>query len=162
MTYGFTQDISAAGTDPVVPECAETLLETRLPYLTADQRHAVLYTTEVDSGYPVLDNSNGWGCLDYVTAADGYGAFFGDVTVTMDASSGGFSQHDWWWNNISGEGLLTKEDSGMLTLTGENRYSGGMLLEDGTLEAESTTAGLFAEAASNLAPRLNQPCCALH
>jgi autotransporter-associated beta strand protein len=140
MAYGFTQDSSAAGADPVVPEGAETLLETRLPYLTADQRRAVLYTTEIDSGYPVLDDSNGWGRLDYVTAADGYGAFLGDVTVTMDANRGGFYQHGWWRNDIYGEGLLTKKGNGILTLTGDNSYRGGTLLEEGTLEAESTTA----------------------
>ncbi|MGD9216489.1 MAG: phosphatase PAP2 family protein, partial [Desulfobacteraceae bacterium] len=140
MAYGFTQDSDLAGADPIVPQGAETLLETRLPYLTAAQRRAVLYTTEVDSGYPVLDDSNGWGRLDYVKAADGYGAFLGDVTVTMNAINGRFNEHDWWRNDISGEGLLTKNGTGMLTLTGDNSYSGGTLLEEGTLEAESTTA----------------------
>jgi autotransporter-associated beta strand protein len=140
MTYGFDQNSATAGKAPIVPKGAETLLETRLPYLTAMQRRAVLYATEVDSGYPLLDNSNGWGRLDYVTAADGYGAFEGDVTVTMDASKGRFHAHDWWRNDIDGEGLLTKRGNGWLTLAGDNSYSGGTLLEQGTLEAESDTA----------------------
>ena len=59
MTYGFSL-IGTSGADPIVPKGAETLLETRQPYLTAEQRRAVLYTTEVDSGYPLLDDSNGW------------------------------------------------------------------------------------------------------
>lgn len=140
MTYGFTQDTSKAGQPPVVPEGAEVLLETRQPYLTDDQRRAVLYTTAVDSGYAVLDGANGWGRLDYVTAADGYGAFLGDVTVNMDASQGRFSAHDWWRNDIGGSGLLTKQGTGTLTLTGSNSYSGGTLLQGGTLEGTSTSA----------------------
>jgi autotransporter-associated beta strand protein len=58
----------------------------------------------------------------------------------MDASKGRFHARDWWRNDIDGEGLLTKRGSGWLTLTGDNRYSGGTLLEQGTLEAESDTA----------------------
>lgn len=139
MTYGFTQ-VGTAGEDPVVPEGAEALLASRQPYLTADQRRAVIYTTEVDSGYPILDASNGWGRIDLVTAADGYGAFLGDVTVDMDADEGGFSAKDWWRNDISGEGLLTKQGSGTLVLTGANTYSGGTLVDAGTLEAGSATA----------------------
>ncbi|MCU4675176.1 phosphatase PAP2 family protein [Catenovulum sp. 2E275] len=140
LTYGFTQDPQKAGQDPIVPAGAELLLESRQPYLTAAQRRSVLYTTEIDSGYPILDNTNGWGRIDLVTAADGYGAFLGDVTVIMDASEGGFSEHDWWRNDISGAGMLTKAGSGMLTLTGDNSYSGGTVLKYGTLEAESPTA----------------------
>ncbi|WP_319018096.1 autotransporter-associated beta strand repeat-containing protein [Gallaecimonas mangrovi] len=139
LTYGFTQT-GSAGEDPVVPEGAERLLASRQPYLTAAQRRAVIYTTEIDSGYPIIDDSNGWGRIDLVTAADGYGAFVGDVTVNMDASDGGFSSHDWWRNDISGEGLLTKEGTGTLTLTGDNSYSGGTLVKAGTLEAASSSA----------------------
>jgi autotransporter-associated beta strand protein len=128
------------GLDPIVPEGAERLLRTRQPYLTADQRRAVLATTEIESGYPLLDDSNGWGRINLVAASDGYGAFNGDVNVVMNADEGGFSVHDWWRNDISGEGRLSKGGTGMLTLTGDNSYSGGTLLEEGTLEAESDTA----------------------
>jgi autotransporter-associated beta strand protein len=140
MTYGLSQDTGQAGQAPIVPQGAEVLLESRQPYLTDTQRRAVLYTTSVDSGYPVLDDTNGWGRLDLVTAADGYGAFLGDVHVIMDAGNGAFSAHDWWRNDISGEGMLTKDGSGQLTLTGANTYSGGTLLKDGILEAESSSA----------------------
>jgi autotransporter-associated beta strand protein len=58
----------------------------------------------------------------------------------MEASDGRFSAHDWWRNDISGEGMLTKDGSGQLTLTGDNTYSGGTLVNGGMLEAESTTA----------------------
>lgn len=139
LTYGLPQN-GTKGLDPVVPKGAEVLLETRQPYLTDQQRREVLYTTEIESGYPLLDESNGWGRLDLVTASDGYGAFLSNVTVDMDASKGRFNAHDWWRNNISGNGMLTKKGTGTLTLTGNNSYSGGTLLQDGRLEATSTTA----------------------
>ncbi|WP_022962019.1 autotransporter-associated beta strand repeat-containing protein [Halopseudomonas pelagia] len=101
---------------------------------------AVLYTTSIDSGYPLLDATNGWGRLDLVTAADGYAAFLGDVSVDMDASEGGFHVRDWWRNDISGEGRLTKTGSGQLTLEGDNSYSGGTLVQGGVLEAKSDSA----------------------
>jgi autotransporter-associated beta strand protein len=140
MTYGLSQDASKAGQEPIVPDGAEALLKSRQPYLTDDQRRAVLYTTSIDSGYPILDETNGWGRLDLVTAADGYGAFLGDVHVVMDADEGAFNAHDRWQNDISGEGMLSKDGSGQLTLTGTNTYSGGTLVKGGTLEAESTSA----------------------
>ncbi|WP_226530246.1 phosphatase PAP2 family protein [Metabacillus niabensis] len=139
LTYGLPQT-GTKGLDPVVPKGAEVLLETRQPYLTDKQRREVLYTTEIESGYPVIDESNGWGRLDLVTASDGYGAFLSNVTVDMDASKGRFNAHDWWKNDITGSGMLTKKGTGTLTLTGNNSYSGGTLLQGGTLEATSKTA----------------------
>lgn len=139
LTYGLPQT-GTKGLDPVVPKGAEVLLETRQPYLTDQQRREVLYTTEIDSGYPVIDESNGWGRIDLVTAADGYGAFLDNVTVNMDASKGRFNAHDWWRNDIEGIGMLTKKGTGTLTLTGNNSYTGGTLLQEGTLEATSSTA----------------------
>lgn len=99
-----------------------------------------MYTTEIESGYPVIDESNGWGRLDLVTASDGYGSFLSNVTVNMDASKGRFNAHDWWRNDISGSGMLTKQGTGTLTLTGSNSYTGGTLLQEGTLEATSAIA----------------------
>lgn len=139
LTYGLPQT-GTKGLDPVVPKGAEVLLETRQPYLDDQQRREVLYTTEIDSGYPVLDESYGWGRIDLVTASDGYGAFLGNVTVDMDADKGRFHAQDWWRNDITGAGMLTKQGTGTLTLTGDNSYAGGTLLQGGTLEATSETA----------------------
>ena len=139
LTYGLPQT-GTKGLVPVVPKGAEVLLETRQPYLSDKQRREVLYSTEIESGYPVIDESKGWGRLDLVTASDGYGAFLSNVTVDMDASKGRFNAHDWWRNNITGNGMLTKQGTGTLTLTGNNSYSGGTLLQGGTLETTSTTA----------------------
>jgi autotransporter-associated beta strand protein len=139
MTYGFSQ-IGTTGVAAVVPDSAEVLLETRFPYLTAAQRRVVLKSTAIDSGYPLLDDTEGWGRLNLVAAADGYGAFDGDVTVTMNTADGGFATADTWGNNISGTGLLTKAGTGALTLSGTNTFSGGLVLTEGTLVGTSATA----------------------
>jgi len=139
LTYGFAQ-IGDKNRPAVVPKGAEVLLETRLPYLDAAQRRVVLQTTALPSGYPVLDDAEGWGRLNLFDAADGYGAFNGDTVVTMDAAQGGFSAADSWNNDISGSGKLTKKGSGTLTLTGGNTFGGGLEVDDGTLQAASATA----------------------
>jgi autotransporter-associated beta strand protein len=139
MTFGFKQ-VGDATRPAVVPKGAEVLLETRLPYLDATQRRVVLKTTAVPSGYPVMDDPEGWGRLNLFDAADGYGVFNGDVVVTMDASLGGFNAMDSWRNNISGAGKLSKKGSGTLRLGGSNSYSGGTQLAAGTLQADSAAA----------------------
>ncbi|WP_369393997.1 phosphatase PAP2 family protein [Streptomyces sp. CG1] len=123
-----------------VPKGAEVLLETRLPYLTAEQRREVLRTTGLPSGYVLLDGVEQWGRLNLFAAADGYGAFDSDVTVALDAAAGGFSAADAWRNDIGGRGGLTKRGTGRLTLTGRNRYTGGTVLAEGTLVAGSEDA----------------------
>lgn len=123
-----------------VPKGAEVLLETRLPYLDAEQRRAVLRSTALPSGYVLLDGFEQWGRLNLFAAADGYGAFDSDVTVTLDTAAGGFHAADSWRNDIDGEGGLTKRGTGTLTLTGHNRYHGGTVVEDGVLIAGSAGA----------------------
>jgi autotransporter-associated beta strand protein len=139
MTFGFTQ-IESADATPVVPKGAEILLQTRFPYLTADQRRVVLKTTEFTSGYPLMDDDEGWGRLDMFTAADGYGQFNGSVVITMDSTQGGFNAADTWRNDISGLGKLTLKGTGTLTLAGNDTYSGGTQISGGTLAAGSATA----------------------
>ena len=139
LTYGFNS-IGATTDAMVVPKGAEVLLETRLPYLSADQRREVLATTGIQSGYPVLDDPEGWGRLNLFAAADGYGAFNSDVTVTMDTYKGGFYAADRWMNDISGTGKLTLDGNGILKLLGNNTYSGGTRINTGVLEADYATA----------------------
>jgi autotransporter-associated beta strand protein len=139
LTYGLAQ-IGDTTRPAVVPKGAEALLETRLPYLNAAQRRVVLKTTALPSGYPVLDDAEGWGRLNLFDAADGYGAFNGDTVVTMDAAQGSFSTADSWNNDISGPGKLTKKGSGTLKLSGRNTFSGGLEIDAGVLQAASAGA----------------------
>ncbi|CAB3760344.1 acid phosphatase [Paraburkholderia solisilvae] len=139
MTFGFPQ-IEATDMPPVVPKGAEVLLETRFPYLSADQRRVVIKTTEFPSGYPVMDDAEGYGRMDMFAAFGGYGGFVGDVVVSMDAAQGGFNANDTWSNDISGSGKLTFNGTGTLQLSGNNSYSGGTQVKGGALEAGSTTA----------------------
>jgi autotransporter-associated beta strand protein len=139
LTYGMPQ-IGATNAPAVVPKGAEVLLETRLPYLNDAQRRVVLKTTEIASGYPVLDDAEGWGRLNLFAAADGYAAFTGNVVVNMDASKGGFNAADRWRNDIAGTGKLVKQGTGTLKLGGNNSWTGGAQVDGGTLEALSNTA----------------------
>ncbi|VWC54737.1 beta strand repeat-containing protein [Burkholderia contaminans] len=139
MTLGFGA-IESTNAPPVVPKGAEILLQTRFPYLSADQRRVVLKTTELPSGYPVMDDAEGWGRLNLFAAADGYGAFNGNVIVSMDASQGGLNAADLWRNDVAGAGKLTLQGSGTLTLAGNNSYTGGTQVSGGTLGATSATA----------------------
>jgi len=139
MTYGFPQ-IKAGNVPASVPKGAEAILETRLPYLDAMQRRAVLRSTALPSGYPVMDDPEGWGRLNLFAAADGYGAFTGNVVVNMDAARGGFYAMDAWKNDIAGGGKLTLKGSGKLALLGANSWMGGTQIDGGTLEAASPAA----------------------
>lgn len=139
LTFGFNQ-IASTSVAATVPKGAEVLLETRLPYLSADQRRVVLKTTALPSGYPMLDDAEGWGRLNLFAAADGYGQFNGSVTISMDASQGGFNAADTWRNDIGGTGKLTFNGTGALTLAGANTYSGGTQVQGGVLIAGSVHA----------------------
>jgi len=140
LTYGFTQDTSKANQEPIVPKGAEAILKSRFPYLTDNQRRVVLYTTEIPSGYKILDKTNGWGRIDLLAASDGYGSFIGHVHVNMDASLGRFNASDTWGNDIDGEGRLTKSGTGKLIMTGNNTYRGGTTIQCGILATSSETA----------------------
>jgi autotransporter-associated beta strand protein len=138
LTYTFGRKGSNAPMS--VPKGAEVLLETRQPYLSAEQRREVLRTTGLPAGYPLLDGPELWGRLDLFAAADGYGRFDGDVRVTMDAALGGFHAADTWRNDIAGSGKLMKTGTGALALAGENSFTGEVYVEAGTVAAASTTA----------------------
>ena len=138
-TFGMTP-IAATSAPASVPKGAEVLLETRLPYLSEAQRRVVLKTTALPSGYPVMDDAEGWGRLNLFAAADGYGALSGNVLVSMDASKGGFHAADRWRNDIGGSGKLLKQGSGQLSLAGNNSWTGGIELSAGTVQGESVNA----------------------
>ncbi|MGW6929218.1 phosphatase PAP2 family protein [Lentzea sp. NPDC054927] len=138
LTYGLPR--TGRRVEMTVPKAAEVLLETRLPYLTANQRREVLRTTALPSGHALLDGPEQWGRLNLFAAADGYGAFDTDARVEMDANRGGFHAADTWHNAIAGHGGLVKRGTGTLTLAGVNSYTGATRVEGGTLVAGSASA----------------------
>ncbi|WP_288398780.1 phosphatase PAP2 family protein [uncultured Acinetobacter sp.] len=153
MTYGFNQ-IADKTRVANVPKDAEVLLETRFPYLSANQRRVVLKSTAIASGYPVMDDAEVYGRLNLFKAGAGYGNFNGDVTLTMDAALGGFNQSDQWSNDISGAGKLTKLGTGALGLNGNNTFTGGIDITQGTIRLLSEHAAgqgdVYVRANSNL------------
>jgi autotransporter-associated beta strand protein len=143
FTPRLTYHLPEAGGRPVkaiVPKGAEVLVETRLPYLSVEQRREVLRTTALPSGHVLLDGPEQWGRLNLVAAADGYGTFDHDVDVEMNSNQGGFHAADRWRNDIDGPGGLIKRGTGVLTLSGANCYRGGTWLRAGTLIAGSPDA----------------------
>ncbi|MGY2050642.1 autotransporter-associated beta strand repeat-containing protein, partial [Methylobacterium sp. JK268] len=144
LTYGYQPvGASAPMTAAEVPVQASVLLLTRFPYLSDAQRREVLASTGLPSGYPLLSGNtyDGWGRLNLYAAQDGYGAFSGPVTVTMDAAQGGVSASDTWRNDIAGAGSLTKAGTGTLVLTGTNTYAGGTTVAGGTLVGHAQAFG---------------------
>ncbi|HEY8064885.1 MAG TPA: autotransporter domain-containing protein [Methylosinus sp.] len=132
LTYGLAP-VGPTNLAPVVPVGAEVLIASRFPYLTTAQLRDVLATTELASGQP-LDDGSGYARLNLFAAADGYGSFGSQVSVTMNAALGGFNAKDAWNNDISGAGGLTLNGTGRLTLTGTDSYTGPTIVNGGTLE----------------------------
>ncbi|MCI1865050.1 MAG: phosphatase PAP2 family protein [Bifidobacterium sp.] len=80
LSYGFSQDSRQAGLAPVVPEGAQNLLLTAFPTLTDAERTQVLAASEIDSGYPLDDTSQGYQRLNLAKA------YSAKVTLSSDAS----------------------------------------------------------------------------
>ena len=138
-TYGLPL-VSTPNLPGVVPANAELLLTTRFPYLSNAEIIEVRRSTELPSGGP-LDDGTGWARLNLFKAAGGYGAFDSSVSVTLDATLGGFNAVDMWSNDISGPGGLTKGGSGLLILGGTNSYLGGTTVIEGTLALTGSMVG---------------------
>ena len=139
LTYGLPS-VGDTTLAPIVPADAHWLIATRFPYLSTAQLDAVLASTELPSGVP-LDNGTGWARLNLYAAASGYGAFAGNVAITMNAALGGLNAFDIWSNAISGPGGLTLLGSGTLILAGNDSYTGGTSVRGGTLAVTGTLGG---------------------
>ena len=79
----------------------------------------------------------GWGLLDTVAATQGYGGFYWDGVV-LDVS--GKDTVSIFSNNIKGKYGFTKAGNGKLVLTGDNRYQGETIIQNGILEINGNNA----------------------
>ena len=147
LTYGFPS-VGPTDVAAVVPTDAHVLIATRFPYLSQSQLDDVLASTELPSGGPI-DNGAGWARLNLYAASGGYGAFAGEVVVTMNAARGGLNAFDVWSNNISNSisngitevGSLTLKGTGTLVLAGDDTYTGDTNVQGGTLAVTGSLAG---------------------
>lgn len=80
---------------------------------------------------------SGWGLLDTVAATQGYGGFYWD-NVVLDVS--GEDTVSVFSNNIKGKYGFTKAGDGKLVLTGDNRYQGESIIQNGILEINGNNA----------------------
>lgn len=141
-------------TEQRVAANAGYLLYTRFPYLTQAQRNEVLTTTVVSDAEgrgTFLDNGSAFGAYSLINlfkASDGYGSFRATVDITMNAADGGFSAVDTWSNDISGTGGLIKRGTGVLTLSGNNTFTGPITIYGGALNITGRvrSSGLTADA----------------
>ena len=106
---------------------AAAVVWSAFPYFSNDQVRQTVLAASKDLGAPGVDNVFGWGLLDVTKSAMGPSNFaWGDFSVS-------FSGNSVWRNNIVGSGGLIKSGTGLLTLTGLNRYSGDTRVLEGGL-----------------------------
>lgn len=113
-----------------LPETSEALLRLRFPYLDNDARRQVLASTAYASNShaqmgDVNNPNHNWGLINLPTAYEGIRHIYTDITTTDKDKTldlAGFLEHDIWQNNITGEGGLTINHHGSLTLIGDNSF----------------------------------------
>ena len=129
---------------------AAALVAEKYNWMTADQVRQTLFTTTDDTELEKTvtgedrrriklspDNKYGWGMLNQDRALKGPGAFmniskYGDTsTFNANIPAGKTSYFE---NKIFGTGGLVKSGEGILHLTNNNSYSGGTVVNAGTLE----------------------------
>lgn len=129
---------------------AAALVAEKFNWMTADQVRQTLFTTTDDTEIEKTmtgenrrriklspDNKYGWGMLNQDRALKGPGAFM-DVTKYGDTSTFNANipagKTSYFENKIFGTGGLVKSGDGTLHLTNNNSYSGGTVVNAGTLE----------------------------
>ncbi|SDK71679.1 autotransporter-associated beta strand repeat-containing protein [Dyella jiangningensis] len=127
------------GTSLAAPQVsgAAALVWQAFPYFTNDQVRQTLLGTADDLGAPGVDPVFGYGMLDVGKAVKGPGRFdWGTFSVTLNTNST-------WGNAISGNGGLTKDGTGTLTLTQAPSYQGDTHVVHGALAAPSLAGALY-------------------
>lgn len=125
-TSGLYQGSGTSYAAPLVSGAAAAVWSA-FPYFSNDQVRQTILGGAKDIGAYGVDSVFGWGLLDVTKATNGPSNFaWGDFSVS-------FSGNSVWRNNIVGSGGLIKSGTGLLTLTGLNRYSGDTRVLEGGL-----------------------------
>jgi len=116
---------------PIITGVAALVMEA-YPWMSAPNIQQTVLTTATDIGVPGVDPIYGWGLVNARKAIDGPAQFIsnqymGGFTANVEGISRPF------FNDISGEGWLLKTGNGLLTLAGNNTYTGDTTVEAGTL-----------------------------
>lgn len=98
----------------------------KFPWMSASNVQQTVLTTATDLGDPGVDAVYGWGLVNAAKAIKGPAQFLG----TFDANVTGNSTFS---NPISGDGGLHLTGTGTLTLSANNTYTGGTVVDAGTL-----------------------------
>lgn len=127
-----------------IPQQSSALLRFRFPYLKSPEWQQILASTAYPSNslagwtFDANNPDANWGLINLPRAFSGPTYFYEDFTVNQNPASdmdlAGFSQTDTWKEDIGGPGSLIKNGSGTLILTGNNTFSGGIDLNQGTLQ----------------------------
>jgi autotransporter-associated beta strand protein len=121
-----------SGTSLAAPQVsgAAALVWQAFPYFSNDLVRQTLLGTANDLGAAGPDPVFGYGALNVGAAVNGPAKFdWGDVSVSFDNLT------STWSNDISGTGGLIKNGTGTLILAGNDSYTGGTVVQGGTLQA---------------------------
>ena len=120
---------------PVVSGVA-ALVKQAHPWMSASNLQQTLLTTATDLGDPGVDAVYGWGAVDASRAIAGPALLQGRFVADVGPQQGSTLSQD-----IGGPGLLVKDGSGRLVLSGNNHFAGGLDIQAGTLALAGDLAG---------------------
>lgn len=120
---------------PVVSGIAAMVREA-FPWMNAQQVRDTLLSTADDLGEAGVDTTYGHGRVNAGKAVMGIGMTQSSFAAEIPAGTTSV-----FGNNISGEGSITKTGGGTLILTGDNTYTGGTSVKDGTLALQGSLTG---------------------